>query len=337
MQRRRWIGLLLAGLLWAAPAWAAYTPVLGIPAPPIDTDVVTPSRPGNWPTTEATGFYYIDNTHGSATDTANTYGYPNRPRLTIPTTFAAGSYVEWHGGPYTGTTLTITVNGTAESPVWITGLAAATDPDIRRMLVIAGQHARIEYLDSYSNTARFTIGNGADYILVRHSKFHSDGTTRTGGCFNVSGTSTNFATNNVAYNNEIYEYGDDSPSSTTDSQGVRINTFVDGLWLIDNHVHNNGADAVILGQATYPQTNRPRNIYIGRNHFHDDRENAIDIKGASDIIISQNTMHGYGATATSNGEVIRVNDEGWQNNVAIIFNTIYDGDGCVNPANNNSG
>ena len=33
--------------------------------------------------------YYVDSTSPAATDTGNTYGYPAKPRLTIPTTLAA--------------------------------------------------------------------------------------------------------------------------------------------------------------------------------------------------------------------------------------------------------
>ena len=36
-----------------------------------------------------------------------------------------------------------------------------------------------------------------------------------------------------------------------------------------------------------------RFIYIGRNEMHDDRENAVDVKQSRDVIVSENTIHGY--------------------------------------------
>ena len=82
----------------------AYEAPTGIPAPPFGIDESRPPHPDDWPSSEVPGYYYVDNTHLSATDTDNEYGYPDQPRQTLPTdigVWPAGTYVEVHGGPYT--------------------------------------------------------------------------------------------------------------------------------------------------------------------------------------------------------------------------------------------
>lgn len=96
---------------------------------PIDS--VAPSieiKCPNWPSRETTNCYFIDNTHPQATDINNPYGYPNKPRVTIPAgNYLAGAYVEIHGGPYTSTAIR-TMNGTAENPIWFRGSSSQTKP-----------------------------------------------------------------------------------------------------------------------------------------------------------------------------------------------------------------
>src|SRR5437879_2888165 len=104
----------------------SWAPPIGIPAPPFGIDDVTPTAPSPW-TGSISGFYYVDNTSGAATD-ANTYGWPAMPRLTIPATLAAGDVCFVHGGPYIYNTSTaatspqITCSGTSTSLVWLVGV-----------------------------------------------------------------------------------------------------------------------------------------------------------------------------------------------------------------------
>ena len=84
----RCMGCLFLGLflLGAAPPRqpATYQPPIGIPAPSFGIEEIAPASPAAWPATAAPGYYYIDNRHPNATDTDNPYGYPNRPRQSVP-------------------------------------------------------------------------------------------------------------------------------------------------------------------------------------------------------------------------------------------------------------
>ncbi len=162
-------------------AWA-YTPPIGIPDPgmwgtthPIDsTAPSTTTKCPSWPTNQTTNCYYIDNTHPQATDTGNTYGYPSKPRLTIPsTTYAAGAYIEIAGGPYTSD-LTLTMNGTAAKPIWFRGASATSMPDMKATISLPdGKYTILENLNfnNFAGPCIKIFGMAANNICIRNSKF----------------------------------------------------------------------------------------------------------------------------------------------------------------------
>src|SRR4051812_13976623 len=98
---------------------AQWTPPIGIPMPSFGVTEIAPAVPNPW-TVSTPGFYYVDQTQASATDTSNAYGTPAKPRRTIPWSLPAGSVVELHGTydtPHTSPA-TLVSNGTAARPVF---------------------------------------------------------------------------------------------------------------------------------------------------------------------------------------------------------------------------
>ena len=128
----RMIFAIAIGMLTVATgATSAWVPPLGIPKPEFGIDEQASSRPAAWPGAPSVGSYYIDNTHPQASDDANPYGYPDKPRLTIPSAIllTANSLVEIHGGPYLATPAayawqiksSATAPPTAEAPAFVRG------------------------------------------------------------------------------------------------------------------------------------------------------------------------------------------------------------------------
>jgi hypothetical protein len=313
----------------------AYQPPVGIPDPtwgathPIDS--VAPSWPSNWPSQAVTDYYYIDNTDPNATDSGNQYGYPDKPRQTIPeTTYAAGSYVEIHGGPYTaGGQLIFTANGTASAPVWFRGGDASNKPIIRGETVPKGSYIFIENLKY--DTSNKTIGlrphnsSSLDHVVVRNCEFAGPGTLAGfSAVIGVYGESLSNRFNNIViYNNDIHHFGVSEPSAgENDYHGIAVGSFTDQVWVLENHVHHNGGDSIQVGTASTADQNRLNYIYIGKNTFHDDRENAIDIKEANYIFVSENTMYGYESTSSSEGGALVAHNN--PNTVWVINNKVSD-------------
>jgi hypothetical protein len=106
------------------------------------------------------------------------------------------------------------------------------------------------------------------------------------------------------------------------------------IWILDNHIWDNGDDGIHIIDRTWIQNIGPNadRLFIGRNIIHNDGENAIDVKGSTNVILSQNECYGYATIMpSSSGEAIRINDEGDQDNIWILYNRIYDSEDGINP------
>lgn len=128
-----------------------------------------------------------------------------------------------------------------------------------------------------------------------------------------------------------------------DRHGIHVGSGADSVWILRNHIHHNGGDGF---QACHGcSANPPRNVYIGGNLFHSDRENAIDFKYIENVIVEGNTIHslvsappdvewcfddgsGCGVFSSgSDGSAIVVGSDGAPTGVVILNNEIY---GTVN-------
>ena len=306
---------------------------VGIPAPSWNSidpiRAVAPAQPSSWPNAETTGYYYIDNTHASATDASNTYGTPNRPRATIPEiTYDAGSYVEIHGGPYTGGgQLIITANGTEQAPVWIRGSSEATRPTIRGETILKGSYIFVENLlydaDQQGIALRVHNDSYLHHVIIRNIEMMGSGTdVGFNSAISITGSDANRFHDIIIYNNHIHDLGDHTASADeNDYHGIAPSSNFDRVWILNNHIHHMGGDSVQVGVASIPDASRGSHVYIGNNEFHDDHENAVDIKEVNNVIVSGNLAYGYEGTGSSSGSVIVAHNS--PDNIWVINNIVH--------------
>jgi hypothetical protein len=286
----------------------------------------TPEAPykdaGNGPYT-----HYVDNSGPCSNNNVGGYGDENNPRCKIPSNLAAGSVVEIHGGPYDASRPAIGwvhVNGagTAAKPIFYRGYSENDRPlfrNWRNSLRVGGTYLIIENLKLERANLRFHSDFPIrDHISVRNNEF-SD----------LSGVSIGRSVESVVYNNYFHDNGDiyhdaDNPAGIV-AINVGSNTF--HIWVVDNLAYGNGIDSFHSGHNGVNISH----VYVGRNEFHHDKENAIDIKNVNDYVISQNKVYGYRESCSSNADAIRVNDEGPQDNIWVIFNEVYDSNMGIAP------
>jgi len=292
----------------------SYTPPSGIPAPEFGIEETVENVYG-------AGYYtyYIDNTDSNATDTDNPYGSAEKPRKTIPKrmlNLPEGSVVEIHGGPYSfNTPARWTPSGSRDKPVFIRG----ADPDNRvrikkSELQLGGQYFILENLDLYDKSHITTGYSSSSHIAIRNCEIHNPVGTLSGFGSAVYARGEDI----VIYKNHIHHNwkGDD-----LDCHGVVPGVGAERVWVLDNDIHHNSGDAV---QACHECDPPPQFVFIGRNILHEDRENAVDLKYASDIVISQNICYGYKDASTSDGSVMILGSDGAPNRPWVIFNEIRD-------------
>lgn len=318
------------------PLWGALDPVNAAP----------PAQPGAWPAAEAAGYYYIDNTDPAATNTANTYGYPDKPRTTIPEgTWAAGSYVEIHGGPYNwaagDSEFDVVAAGSEASPVWLLFEHGGVKTEIRGMMEVSGTYVIIDgfhsTVDPGNRQAEVGIGgdtNTGSYICVRN--FYGEGTATTtsaGSYCNILGTTGNEVSNVVIYNGEITKMGQYAYAVSTaelDHHAVLPGQYCNNVWVLAVHAHSNGGDGIQSTGNNASGEARTQYLYVGDCEFNENGENAIDLKSVLDVVISRNNFHTVADSIGSDGTAIVVQTEngGGCDNVWVLFNRIHD---CVKP------
>ncbi|MEW5757423.1 MAG: hypothetical protein AB1810_14095 [Pseudomonadota bacterium] len=323
---------LLTLAMLGSSAVYAYTPPIGIPEPSFGIDETAPAQPAAWPTSEAAGFYYVDKSHPSATDTGNPYGYPNKPRLTIPnTTFGAGTYVELHGGTYSSN-MSLNFNCTQAAPCWVRGANSTTMPTISASISINSKYLIVENLDFNGGVGgAINVTGTSQYVAIRHSKIrnraHPTGATAGIGAIPGPGQKVSDL---VIYKNEFSDLGDWLRLDDLDFHAVNPNLWnrdstadLSNIWVLENTCFHISGNCVQVNAGNWTDSWKYlHHVYIGRNVSHSGRQAGFWSKQARDVIISQNVVYDNRAHGPQPGDGI-----GFQygpDNLWIIFNEIYD-------------
>lgn len=273
---------------------------------------------GNGPYT-----HYVDKNDPNATDDDNPFGTKTIPRKTIPSYLSPGSVVELHGGPYSYTSiagkLLFESDGTAEEPVFIRGV---DNPVFNVEIFPQGTYMILEniFFDHYGAIGLRPINlRKVEHITIRNCEMNGSGLPSAGAAVQILGTNIYQVSNIVLYDNLIHHQGDSECAEENDRHGINIPSYAENIWILNNTIHHNGGDSI---QAAHNGNFTVHHIYIAGNNLHDDRENAVDIKEATDVIISQNKMYGY-----ENGDAMVVHYN--SSNVWALFNLIYSGGGGI--------
>jgi len=313
-----------------------YVAPIGIPAPEFGVDqshwmYAAPEYTydfGSGPEPYRTGedgpyTHYVNTAAPNATDAGNPFGTLELPRKTVPATLSAGSVVEVHGGGYTSK-WQVTSNGTESAPVFIRGALDDT-PVVLTDIVIGGQYVICENIlqSGQHNFIAGPYGVGAPHhVAVRNCELSGDAQLDRGTGLIAFGNPGEDTHHVVFYNNHIHHQGDCKTETSQDRHGMAVTRHTSNIWVLDNIAHHNQADAI---QVNGWENETTHHIYIGRNIFSSDGENAIDIKEASHVIVSQNIMFEYEHSQTA---AVNAHSDDLQiygpENVWVLFNYIYD-------------
>ncbi len=343
---RYFISMFMMMFVICAGTAFAWTPPVGVPMPEFgisDSHVMYRGAQfnfgagpqayrdaGNGPYT-----HYIDNTSPSATDTGNPFGTASMPRATIPANLPAGSVVEIHGGPYDfknlADKLAIYGYGTAQKPIFVRGISSMKRPVFNRGVLVFGSYVILENLE-FNNVGislRQYEPQDMHHIAFRYLEMKGNGIA-TGannslidiGIWQVQ--SPNTIDNVVIFSNVMHDYGDWLSEVENDKLAVSVSGYdMSNIWIVDNEMYHMGGDAVRVGNNSgWVPPSTSRNVYIGRNSMHDNRENAVDVKVIENIVITQNSMYSFRPSSSDPGAAIVVHYN--PSNIWIAFNDIHE-------------
>jgi hypothetical protein len=198
--------------------------------------------------------------------------------------------------------------GTAEAPMIFRGDGS---PTFTGTVAIRGTYVIVEGI--LVDGGQVSIGG--DHVALRDSEVRNH---RPGG--NSTAVVVDDGSSDiVVFRSRVHDNGDVSSATENDVHGIGGGSNSQRVWILDNETYRNGGDSVQFG---HNQDNTLSHVYIGRNLMHEDRENAVDIKETSDVIISENEMFGYRATTSSEGAAIVVHY--CPINANVLFNDIHD-------------
>lgn len=320
----------------------------GIPDPGFGIADEPPADPANWPSAEQAGWYYVDAGHGSATDTDNDFGYPDKPRLTIPgnglsVTPSGGDAkmvivphssayelrdFSWHRWDLLGSSgnrfWIVGANGSKDRPI----ISAHTNQDAQEFRINGDYYTFDGIIFDDCNISRRTdAGNGHDYSVFRHCEFRNFRRNANGGSLVSGGVST--SANTLLFGLYVHNNGRmlTDLADERDNHGV-VSGSPTNFWYIDSLSHNNAGDTFQAGNS-----NTSESVYVGRVKGHSDGENHTDIKDHNKIVVSQcdgwdyRTVN-YVSSSGGGAQIIYVNDEGVQQNWSyILHNRVWDTNG----------
>jgi hypothetical protein len=212
----------------------------------------------------------------------------------------------------------VQLKGTADKPIFVRG---ASNTEIFMVTNLSGGSYNVmnsEYLiveHALFKGIQIQIGQYNSHICFRHCEI--DGNNKNPGVYVWTQKDTFIPGQKkqhiVFYGNLVHDCGA-YPDPIETVCAFMIDNATQNLWLVDNHIFENGEDGIqIMDRTSLPDsTPKADRVFIGRNIFHHDIENAIDAKGSTNVIISQNEMYVYYVVVSaSNGDAIRINDFGY--------------------------
>ncbi len=271
------VGLLLG--LWGAVASASDGGIGAQVRPNLSFAELAPTRIFHVAVTGS------DGNPGTATSPWRTLNYAvNRLRPGEAAYVHAGTYSE---------RVSITLNdGTASAPIQLLGAPNEAPPVIRggdsksgAMILVTRKYWVISgfNIQTAGSQAQGVQFSGAHFTVVRNTEI-SGGTGPSAVVFHNGASDIGFLQNKV----HNYTWG------SNDSHGLMVLPDTARLLIQGNESWGNGGDSFqCQGPDTTSGTAIPIDVTVENNRFHEDHENAVDIKTCDRVTVRGNKFYGY--------------------------------------------
>ncbi|NEV65214.1 right-handed parallel beta-helix repeat-containing protein [Thiorhodococcus minor] len=317
-------------LIIATNSFAGWQPIIGIPKPPfgVEESHAMYSDCSKYKYDYGQGdqcyrvgadgpfTHYIEPNRVGATDVNNPLGTPEIPRVSFPenSTIAPGSVIQIVG-TMVAPNIRVSASATTSRPTFVRG----SDPKVDVVKASATDGTMFRFLESdnyiFENLAvdlnglkiramRFgLVDHSLTNFAIRNCEFkNSTGEGNLVVSFGHNFPAHNTLSSIVIWKNRFHDLGTDRTTlGTDDHTAIALERNTKNVWIVDNEFYRIGGDGVYLAHDAPPVDSvAPHHIYIGRNLFHDLFENAVDVKMANHVILSQNVAHSFGPEYCTN-------------------------------------
>lgn len=279
----------------------SFTYPTGIPDAWVDPDILQPESPSDW-SEVIPNKYYVNGSDINCTneiDGVVNNGSHTVPRCTVQTLLPEGAYMELAGNSYSYTSkIYLNSQGTENNPVWV---VSSPETIIRFGIVFSGTYLYVDNLhlrDDNGISVRPYNDVKSNNILFRNSTIIGRGTVGSTTGFAAEGTKDDPTVGVIAYNNKI-SYMGDSTSRTVegDNHALQTGSNISNVWYLFNESHHNSGDGVQLSHGGV----NAHNFYYGGNTSYSEHENCVDVKTASNVVISDNLCYDIRDTPKAEG------------------------------------
>ena len=203
---------------------------------------------------------------------------------------------------------TLTCNGTAQTPC----LIDATNATFSK-LTISGSYVIVQGGQVNAPASSGAFVRVCSYCVVRDITLSGPGTDQS------HSSAVGMSEHSVWIRGKVHGFGDNrTEAREQDFHGFKVMS--DFVWILDAEVYDMSGDSVQVGDAS---RGAAANVYIGGGYFHDNRENGVDIKDSTNIVVSGNTLEGFSPTSSDPGSAIVVHDDAFDAKFYdnVIYNT----------------
>ncbi len=282
-----------------------------------------PADPACWPGSATVGYYYINADTGS--DTGNPYGCSATPRATIPTTatMSAGGKMIIVGDvltEYSGASIAITITGTTNTSngyAYIGGRYTSAMPIISdRRFSVGGSYVIVDGIDHLADAQDARVKLSGPYACLRNYEVRGNASATA-----APGSVISMDSNNIYYNGSIHDVGLWQTDSANDMHGMKID-HLSSVFVLNTTGYHLQGDTVQVGSAGAASP-ISHNIFLGSVNGYQNKENNIDTKDCTDVLIvggySWGMDNSYGDDP---GEGITIHDGASWN--WVINHEVYD-------------
>ena len=211
------------------------------------------------------------------------------------------------------------------SPVFVVAADSSAPPKIEAPVELSGSYLIVEHFDFNGPDSGVSVLTPSDHVVVRHSEVRNGVGGPSAGLYTGRWNPEDdpaTAEHIVFYDNQVHDNGNLNATTDEDHHGIALGHHANHVWIVGNVMYRNSGDGLQINAKKAGLMDTLHHVYVGKNLAYENKQTGLWSKQSTDVIFSQNVVHGHRPSNSSGGAGI-----GFQygpERLWIVFNEIYD-------------